>query len=60
MKLSTEKKIEIVVDSQISNLKKLRKAELFEVLEDLMFDYMREMSDDTLNDMYNEVFFGVK
>jgi len=42
------------------SVRKLKKAELFEVLQDILSDYMREMSDETLNDMYNDVFFGVK
>mgnify|MGYP003337227525 FL=1 len=60
MKLSTEKKIEIIVGQQMQSVRKLKKAELFEVLQDILSDYMREMPDDVLNDMYNDVFFGVK
>ena len=60
MKLSTEKKIEIIIDAQMATMNKLKKAELREVLQDVLTDYMREMSDETLNEMYDEVFFGVK
>ena len=60
MKLSTEKKIEIIIDAQMATMNKLKKAELREVLQDVLTDYMREMSDETLNEMYNDVFFGVK
>ena len=60
MKLSTEKKIEIIIDAQMATMNKLKKAELREVLQDVLTDYMREMSDETLNEMYDEVFFEVK
>lgn len=58
MKLSTEKKIEFVVDKQMQSLQKLKKAELRDVLQDVLTDYMRELCDDTISDMYNESFFG--
>ena len=60
MKLSTEKKIEFIVESQMVTTNKLRKIELRDLLQDVLTDYMREMPDDVLNDLYNEVFFGVK
>ena len=58
MKLSTEKKIEFVVEKQMQSLTKLKKADLRDVLENVLTDYMRELSDDTISDMYNESFFG--
>ena len=56
--MSTERKIDYIVDAQMSRLKKLKKADLQDVLYDLMRDYFREFSNDTLNDMYYEIEYG--
>ena len=60
MKLSTEKKIEFIVDAQMPNIKKLKKVDLQDLCRDILADYMRELSDETIGDMYNEAFFGSK
>ena len=60
MKLSTEKKIEFVVEAQMPRLRKLKKVDLQDLCRDILADYMRELSDETIGDMYNEAFFGSK
>ena len=60
MKLSTEKKIEFIVDAQMPSIKKLKKVDLQDLCRDILADYMRELSDETIGDMYNEAFFGSK
>ena len=60
MKLSTEKKIEFVVEAQMPRLRKLKKVDLQDICRDILADYIRELSDETIADMYNEAFFGSK
>lgn len=60
MKLSTEKQIEFVVDAQMKQITKMRKVDLQEFCRSMLLDYMRELHNDTIREMYDEVFFGVK
>lgn len=60
MKMTTEQKIRIIVEAQMPYIKKLKKVELFEVVDNVLSDYYREMSDETLDDMYYETEYGVK
>ena len=58
MIMTNEQKIQFIVDAQMIKLNKLKKADLQDICRDLLADYMRELADDTISDMYNESFFG--
>jgi hypothetical protein len=48
------KMIDIIVDNNIDKIAKMKKAEILAFTKSLLTDYLHELDNDTINELYNE------
>jgi hypothetical protein len=53
--MSNEQKIQKIISHEMVEVRKMKKAELLRLVEELMGDVLREMDDFTINDISAEV-----